>query len=99
MAYEIVLAPEAVEDLRGVKRKVRAAVRKALGTHLRHEPTRTSRTRIKRLRGLRRPHYQLRVGETRIFYDVTGMTVAILAIEPKSAAETGSSNSEIGDEN
>jgi mRNA interferase RelE/StbE len=55
MAYEIVLAPEAVEDLRGLKANIRAAVREALETHLRHEPGKTSRSRIKRLRGLRRP--------------------------------------------
>jgi mRNA interferase RelE/StbE len=67
---------------------VRAAVRAALETHLRHEPERTSRSRIKRLRGLRRPQYRLRVGEIRIFYDVTPTTVEILAIVTKSEAQT-----------
>jgi len=87
MAFEIVLAPEAVEDLRRLRASIRAAVRDALEAHLRHEPTRTSRSRIKRLRGLRRSQYRLRVGEVRVFYDVSGATVEILAIVAKSEAE------------
>ena len=87
MAYEVVLAPEAVEDLRSHRARVRAAVLRALKTHLRDEPGKTSRSRIKRLRGLRRPQYRLRVGETRVFYDISGSTVEILAIVTKSQAE------------
>jgi mRNA interferase RelE/StbE len=87
MAYEIVLAPEAVEDLRALRANVRAAVRTALEIHLRHEPGKTSRSRIKRLRGLRRPQYRLRVGEARVFYDISGSTAEILAIVTKSEAE------------
>jgi mRNA interferase RelE/StbE len=63
-------------------------VRDALERHLRHEPAKTSRSRIKRLRGLRRPQYRLRVGEVRVFYDVSGATVEILAIVAKSEAES-----------
>jgi len=76
-----------VEDLRGLKANIRAAVREALETHLRHEPGKTSRSRIKRLRGLRRPQYRLRVGEARVFYDISCSTVEILAIVIKSEAE------------
>ena len=46
-----------------------------------------SRSRIKRLRGLLRPQYWLRVDEVRVFYDVSGMTVEVLAIVLKSKAE------------
>jgi mRNA interferase RelE/StbE len=88
MPFAIVLAPEAVQDLRGIKAHVRAAVRTALETHLRHEPEKTSRARIKRLRGLRRPQYRLRVGDVRVFYDVIGTTVEVLAIVSKSEAES-----------
>src|SRR5215468_10293104 len=87
MAYEIVLAREAVEDLRALKANVRATVREALETHLRHEPHKTSRSRIKRLRGLRRPQYRLRVGEARVYYDISCSNVEILAIVTKSEAE------------
>ena len=87
MSFEIVLAPEAVEDLRRIKAHLRSAVRAVLETHLRHEPEKTSRSRIKRLQGLRRPQYRLRVGEVRVFYDVSGATVEVLAIVAKSEAE------------
>jgi len=87
MRFEILLAPEAVDDLRAVKANLRAAVREALDTHLRHEPTKVSKSRIRRLRGLSRPQYRLRVGEVRVFYDVTWDTVEVLAIVAKSEAE------------
>ena len=86
MRFEIVLAPEAIEDFRALKANVRSTVRDALETHLRHEPMKASRSRIKRLRGLARPQYRLRVGEIRIFYDVSGDSVEVLAIVPKSEA-------------
>jgi mRNA-degrading endonuclease RelE of RelBE toxin-antitoxin system len=86
MHFEIVLSPEAVEDLRALKATVRSGVKAALETHLRHEPTKASRSRIKRLRGLSKPQFRLRVDEVRVFYDVTGNTVEVLAIVPKSEA-------------
>ena len=88
MPFAIVLAPEAVEDLRRLTANLRANVRTALETHLRHEPEKSSRSRIKRLRGLLRPQYRLRVGEVRVFYDVSGTTVEVLAIVAKSEAES-----------
>jgi mRNA-degrading endonuclease RelE of RelBE toxin-antitoxin system len=88
MTFTIVLAPEAVEDLKRLTANLRATVRTALETHLRHEPERTSRSRIKRLRGLLRPQYRLRVSDVRVFYDVSGTTVEVLAIISKSEAES-----------
>jgi mRNA-degrading endonuclease RelE of RelBE toxin-antitoxin system len=88
MRFEIVLAPEAIEDFRAPMASVRSVVRHALETHLRHEPMKTSRSRIKRLRGLTRPQYRLRVGDIRVFYDVSAETVEVLAIVPKSEAAT-----------
>ena len=88
MRFEILLAPEAVEDLRKLKASVRATVREALEAHLRHEPKKTSRSRIKRLRGLSRPQYRLRVDQVRVFYDISGSTVEILAIVAKPEAES-----------
>jgi mRNA-degrading endonuclease RelE of RelBE toxin-antitoxin system len=88
MAFAIVLAPEAVEDLQRLKANVRPDIRAAIETHLRHEPKKVSRSRIKRLRGLRKPQCRLRTGEVRIFYDVTGTTVEILAIVAKLEADS-----------
>ena len=88
MRFEILLAPEAIEDLRRLKAGERTAVRQALETHLRREPAKTSRSRIKRLRGIARPQYRLRVEEVRVFCDVSGLTVEVLAIVPKPEAES-----------
>jgi mRNA-degrading endonuclease RelE of RelBE toxin-antitoxin system len=88
MRFGILLAPQAVEDLRKLQARDRAAVKEALETHLRHEPTKTSRSRIKRLRGMARPQFRLRVEEVRVFYDVSGSDVEVLAIVPKPEAES-----------
>ena len=47
-----------------------------------------SRSRIKRLRVLRKPQYRLRVGEVRVLYDVTETTVEVLAIVTKQEAKS-----------
>jgi mRNA-degrading endonuclease RelE of RelBE toxin-antitoxin system len=86
MRYNIVLAPEAVDDLNRLKAKVRAEVKDGIEKHLRHQPTKVSKSRIKRLRGLRRPQYRLRINEIRVFYDVSEDMVDVLAIVEKSAA-------------
>jgi len=57
-------------------------------THLRNTPTRTSRSRVKRLRELDHPQYRLRADEVRVFYDVIDETVQILAIVRKAEAST-----------
>jgi mRNA-degrading endonuclease RelE of RelBE toxin-antitoxin system len=87
MRYNVILSQEAVEDLRGLKANLRATVRDAIETHLRYTPTRTSKSRIKRLRGLSRPQFRLRVDDVRVYYDVTRDSVEILAIIPKSEAD------------
>jgi mRNA interferase RelE/StbE len=94
MRRKILLAPEAMEDLRRLEPDVRSGVRAAIELHLRHEPTRVSRSRIKRLRGLSRPQFRLRVGDLRVFYDVVGIEVWVLAVISKAItsewlAETG----------
>ena len=86
MAYEIVLAPQAIEDLGRLDAHVRAEVRDALEIHLRHEPTKVSRSRLQRLRGMTRPQYRLRVDGVRVFYDVVGAEVQVVAIVEKARA-------------
>jgi mRNA-degrading endonuclease RelE of RelBE toxin-antitoxin system len=88
MPYSIILAPEATEDLDDLKASLRAAVREGMETHLRHEPGKTSRSRIKRLRKLSQPQYRLRIGDVRVFYDVSEKNVEVLAIVLKSEAAT-----------
>ncbi|MBI2910403.1 MAG: type II toxin-antitoxin system RelE/ParE family toxin [Chloroflexi bacterium] len=86
MRYEIILSPEAVSDFKALKAGIRATVRDAIEKHLRFEPTKESRSRIKRLRGVSRPRYRLRVDEVRVFYDIHEDRVEILAIVDKSQA-------------
>jgi mRNA-degrading endonuclease RelE of RelBE toxin-antitoxin system len=83
MRHEITLAPQAVEDLGRLRAGIRAQVRDAMESHLRHEPRKQSRSRIKKLKGLSRPQFRLRVGDVRVFYDVSEGSVEILAILEK----------------
>ena len=84
MRFEITLAPEAVRDFKELSARDRSRVRDAIERHLRYEPAKTSKSRIKRLRGISKPQYRLLVDEIRVFYDIKNDTVEILAIVPKS---------------
>ena len=81
------MAPDAARAYKKLEAHIRSQVRDALETHLRHEPTKVRKSRIKRLRGLSRPQYRLRIDEIRVFYDVTDTTVEILAIVEKAEAQ------------
>ena len=87
MRYEIILAPEALHDLEELKASLRPEVRDAIEQTLRHQPGRVSKSRIKRLRGLSHPQFRLRVGDVRVFYDISGAEVHVLAIVSKGGAE------------
>lgn len=90
MRYEIIFAPEAEEDLDNLRASDRSKVLDAIESHLRYEPEKVSKSRIKRLRQLEWPQYRLRIDELRAFYDVIytteGGIVEILAIRAKSDA-------------
>lgn len=86
MRPEILFAPEAVQDFKRLSARNRSIVRDAIEKHLRYEPEKVSKSRIKRLRGVNRPQYRLRVGEIRVFYDIREQRVEILAIIPKLQA-------------
>ncbi len=87
MAFEIILAPQAVTSLKNLSVPIRTGVQEALELHLTHEPTKVSKSRIKRLRGLSQPQYRLRVGDIRVFYDVTETQVQVLAVVTKVDAQ------------
>jgi mRNA interferase RelE/StbE len=80
MKHRILPAQQAVRDLRRLRAHDQTAVRAAIEKHLRRQPKRTSKSRVKRLRGLKKPEYRLRVGDVRVLYDVAGGEVHILAI-------------------
>ena len=81
------MAPDAAKTYKKLSARIRSHVRDALELQLRHEPTKVSKSRIKRLRGLSRPQYRLRIDEIRVFYDVKKTTVEILAILQKADAQ------------
>lgn len=87
MKHRILLAQQAVRDLQELRAHDQAGVRAAIEKHLRHQPKRTSKSRIKRLRGLNKPEYRLRIGDVRVLYDVAGDEVHILAIINKPDSE------------
>ena len=62
----------------------RVLVKQAVELHLRHEPKKLSKSRIKRLRKMAHPQFRLRVGEFRIFYDIAEPNVHVLAVVKKS---------------
>lgn len=86
MRHEIILSPEAVQDLKLLDAYQRAKIKELIEVHLRHAPTKMSKSRIKRLRGLRHPQYRLKVDDFRIFYDIEENRVEILSIILKTKA-------------
>jgi mRNA-degrading endonuclease RelE of RelBE toxin-antitoxin system len=87
MRYEIVLSPDAASALKALSTPIRTGVTEAIWLHLAHEPTKVSKSRIKRLRGLSQPQYRLRVDDIRVFYDVTEGQVQVLAIVTKADSQ------------
>ena len=83
MKHEITLSPQARVRFHDLSAYDRAKVRDAIDTHLQHRPTAESRSRIKRLRDLRKPQYRLRVENLRVFYDVEGDEVIVHGIVDK----------------
>jgi mRNA interferase RelE/StbE len=78
--YRITVRPQAARQVGRLRRVDAVAILDALETHLRYEPERVSRSRIKRLRGDQRSTYRLRVGEYRVFYDVAEGQVIVNAV-------------------
>jgi mRNA interferase RelE/StbE len=87
MRFEIRVAQTAERQLLALAAYHRATIRAALETHLRHEPAKLSKSRVKRMRGLTQPQYRLRVGEFRVFYDIVDQEVQIIAIVTKGDAD------------
>src|SRR5437870_1263345 len=88
MKYRVLLAPERRGGPEAVRAHDRARVRSEL-KKLELQPTTVRRSRIKRLRGMKKPEYRLRVGDVRVFYDVVEgpePTVEVLAIVSKKEA-------------
>lgn len=70
MPYEIRFVSSAREDLRRLRKTDQVKVLDRIERHLVYEPSRQSKSRIKRLRGKFYPPFRLRVDEFRVYYDV-----------------------------
>lgn len=69
-AYTIILKRSAIADLDALRKYDATQIANAMERHLQHDPTKESKSRIKRLRGISNPDYRLRVGDCRVFYVV-----------------------------
>ena len=87
MTYHITLSALARESFHNLCAYDRAKVRDAIDEHLQYRPTTESKSRIKKLRGFRKPQYRLRVDDLRVFYDVAVREVIVLGIIEKAHAE------------
>ncbi len=86
MAFAIVLTPESLDDLRRLPIFYRNSVRDALTRHLVHEPRKTSKSRIKQLKHMKRPQFRLRIGDIRVFHVIEDRDVVVLGVVTKSEA-------------
>jgi mRNA interferase RelE/StbE len=84
-AYEIALKHSAITDLDALRKYDATEIADAVEKHLRHNPTKERKSRIKRLRGLSSPDYRVRVGDYRVFYavDKGGRRVDVLRVMHK----------------
>lgn len=78
--FVVEVGPEAVRQIKQLRRIDAVAIVDALEKYLRHQPDRQGRSRIKRLRGTQDSTYRLRVGQYRIFYDVGEGVVRVNAV-------------------
>ena len=69
-SYTIILKRSAIADLDALRKYDATQIANAMERHLQRDPTKESKSRIKRLRGISNPDYRLRVGDYRIFYVV-----------------------------
>lgn len=100
MRYDIYFVAEASSDLDALKANIRAKVKTAVKEHLGNEPTKISKSRIKRLKGLSKPQYRLRIDDIRVYYDVkeAELEVEVLAVIPKEDSEAWLARAGVKDE-
>ena len=86
--FRIELKPAALKQLMKIKRFYATQIVHSMEKHLRVNPDAPSPPRIKLLRGRQRATYRLREGDYRIFYDILGATVSVIAILHKLETAT-----------
>jgi mRNA interferase RelE/StbE len=88
--YQIEYAEEAVADLKSLRPFDQKKVIRGIEAHLQHEPTKTSRSRIKRMTQPFWSQYRLRIDEFRVYYDIAddARIVSILRVLEKGQRQT-----------
>jgi mRNA-degrading endonuclease RelE of RelBE toxin-antitoxin system len=88
--YEIILKPDAINDMDNLSKYNAAIVADAIENYLSINPTFISKSRIKKLRGRQKADYRLRVGNYRVFYNVDEInkTVFILRVLHKNQTKS-----------
>jgi mRNA-degrading endonuclease RelE of RelBE toxin-antitoxin system len=88
--YTIEYAKEAARDLDLIRAFDQRKITQAIEIRLKRQPTKESRTRIKRMEQPFWSEYRLRVGAFRVYYDVDDLTrvVSILRVLDKGRNAT-----------
>jgi len=88
--YEIRYMREAIEDIRSLRAFDQRRVLDGVAQHLSSEPTRLSRSRIKRMTQPFWSQYRLRIDEFRVYYDVDEAhgVVDVLRVLDKGSGST-----------
>jgi mRNA interferase RelE/StbE len=81
ITYHILISAGAEQDLKELRAHDRKEILEAMETHLIHEPTKESRSRIKKLTPPAISQYRLRVGDYRVYYDVEETDHQVLIIQ------------------
>jgi len=88
MRYGIQITEEAELDLDDIRAFYREEILDGIEEHLRYEPTRESRSRIKRLELLDSPACRLRVGDYRVSYDVDEVAAEVVVLRVMGKEES-----------
>jgi len=67
--FEIKFIPEAIEDIRSLRKHERKRIIEEIEAQLKHQPTQETKNR-KKLRPNQLAEWELRIGKFQVFYDV-----------------------------
>src|SRR5262245_2537743 len=79
--FEIHYAQEAVKDIRRMRATDQRKIVEGIEVHLRHEPAKTSRSRIKQMVQPFWSQFRLRIDDFRVYYDVDFEKKAVACYE------------------
>lgn len=90
MPFQLIYSNKARSAIKSLRAFERQQIVTAVETHLRYQPTNTSRSRIKKMTQPFWSQYRLRVGDYRVYFDVdeASNTVDILHVIHKASDTT-----------